>query len=64
MIATAQTADYATNEQHGFEAGTERNFGARTLCGQLLTGFSAIEPDVPFGTLPAYACPTCATLAG
>ena len=49
MIATAQMADYPDQEQHGFEAGTEQDFGARTLCGVQVSLFSAIKPDVEFG---------------
>lgn len=63
MIATAQLADYPTDEQHGFEAGAERNFGARTLCGQLLANFSAIKPTVKFGSIPAPLCSQCAARA-
>jgi hypothetical protein len=60
MIATAQMADYPDQEQHGFEAGTEQDFGARTLCGLLVSLFSAVKPAVKFGTLAAPACPNCA----
>ena len=59
MIATAQMADYPDQEQHGFEAGTEGDFGARTLCGVLISLFSAVKPAVEFGSLPSPVCPTC-----
>ncbi len=59
MIATAQMADYAEQEQHGYKAGTERDFGARTLCGVLVSLFSAVKLDVEFGSLPSPMCPSC-----
>lgn len=55
---TAQMNDHS--DQHGFEIGSDPNFG-RTLCGVLLSVHTIVRSDVEFPSLPVPVCRDCAS---